>query len=215
MKLFVEAPTVPIEPEVTDVGTMIQHATLTNSDKSKHVDAAATGSVVTGSSGIEVDLGTMVINEDNDNTIQRPRPEFLDHFDQKEKVKSFEKSNDSSDNSDNLVHKQHLPPSYETAQAFQNQFQQTLGGPGQATALQTEDETGASSSYNSAKFQQYISEGNLEFIKYLSTNELLEKMNNLDAEMEREIDDLRRRYHTKRQPILDAKDQKRKSQQNF
>ena len=45
--------------------------------------------------------------------------------------------------------------------------------------------------------------------------ELIEKMNNLDAEMEREIDDLRRRYHTKRQPILDAKDQKRKSKQNF
>ena len=49
----------------------------------------------------------------------------------------------------------------------------------------------------------------------MSTNDLLEKMNNLDAEMEREIDDLRRRYHTKRQPILDAMDQKRKSQQNF
>ena len=40
-------------------------------------------------------------------------------------------------------------------------------------------------------------------------------MNNLDAVIEREIDDLCQRYHTKRQPILDAKDQKRKSQQNF
>ena len=33
--------------------------------------------------------------------------------------------------------------------------------------------------------------------------------------MEREIDDLRMRYHAKRQPILDAIDQKRKRQQNF
>ena len=40
-------------------------------------------------------------------------------------------------------------------------------------------------------------------------------MGNLDQEMEREIDDLRRRYHAKHQPILDAMDQKRKRQQNF
>ena len=38
-------------------------------------------------------------------------------------------------------------------------------------------------------------------------------MGNLDQDMEREIDDLRRRYHAKRQPILDAMDQKRKRQQ--
>ena len=57
-------------------------------------------------------------------------------------------------------------------------------------------------------------------------------MSGLDSEMEKEIDDLRRRYHAKRsppwdigivltyvfytrQPILDAMDQKRKRQQNF
>ena len=36
-----------------------------------------------------------------------------------------------------------------------------------------------------------------------------------DPEMEKEIDDLGRRYHAKRQPILDAMDQNRKKQQNF
>jgi hypothetical protein len=41
------------------------------------------------------------------------------------------------------------------------------------------------------------------------------RMSGLDSEMEKEIDDLRRRYHAKRQPILDAMDQKRKRQQNF
>ena len=41
------------------------------------------------------------------------------------------------------------------------------------------------------------------------------RMAGLDSEMEKEIDDLRRRYHAKRQPILDAMDQKRKRQQNF
>ena len=90
-----------------------------------------------------------------------------------------------------------------------------LTGTGQAGLqnVATEEDSGAS--YNSEKFQQYIAEGNLDFVKFLSYNELIGKMNNLDAVMEREIDDLRQRYHTKRQPILDAKDQKRKSQQNF
>jgi serine/threonine kinase 3 len=49
----------------------------------------------------------------------------------------------------------------------------------------------------------------------MSFDELTKKMSNLDQEMEQEIDDLRRRYHAKRQPILDAMDQKRKRQQNF
>ncbi len=41
-------------------------------------------------------------------------------------------------------------------------------------------------------------------------------MNTLDTEMEREIEELRKRYETKRQPILDAIDMKRKrQQQNF
>lgn len=52
-------------------------------------------------------------------------------------------------------------------------------------------------------------------LKYLSYDELTYRMANLDQDMEREIDDLRRRYHAKRQPILDAMDQKRKRQQNF
>jgi len=65
------------------------------------------------------------------------------------------------------------------------------------------------------KFQRCIAEGDLDFLKFLSFDELKGKMANLDQDMEREIDDLRRRYHAKRQPILDAMDQKRKRQQNF
>uniref|UniRef100_A0A6V7HPL0 SARAH domain-containing protein n=1 Tax=Bracon brevicornis TaxID=1563983 RepID=A0A6V7HPL0_9HYME len=52
-------------------------------------------------------------------------------------------------------------------------------------------------------------------MKFLSYEELQLRMASLDAEMEREIDELRRRYQTKRQPILDAMDTKRKRQQNF
>jgi len=208
-----------IEPGMVDGGTMIQHETLTNSDKSRLVDAS--GSQASGSRTIEEDLGTMVINEDNDNNVQRPRPEFLNHFDQKDKEKVLEKSTETGNSINNQAFgsfqlNKPKSPEYGNAQAMQQQFQQVPGaGTGQA-ALQnvaTEEDSGAS--YNSEKFQQYIAEGNLDFVKFLSYNELIGKMNNLDAVMEREIDDLRQRYHTKRQPILDAKDQKRKSQQNF
>jgi len=65
------------------------------------------------------------------------------------------------------------------------------------------------------KFQRSITDGDLEFLKFLSYDELTSRMAGLDSEMEKEIDDLRRRYHAKRQPILDAMDQKRKRQQNF
>lgn len=54
-----------------------------------------------------------------------------------------------------------------------------------------------------------------EFLKFLSYDDLQSRMSNLDFEMEREIEELRRRYQMKRQPILDAMDQKRKRQQNF
>nr|CAD7461084.1 unnamed protein product [Timema tahoe] len=66
-----------------------------------------------------------------------------------------------------------------------------------------------------AKLQRAFVERDFEFLKFLSYEDLQQRMNNLDTEMEREIDDLKRRYQTKRQPILDAMDQKRKRQQNF
>lgn len=58
-------------------------------------------------------------------------------------------------------------------------------------------------------------DGDFDFFRYLSLDELKERMNNLDYEMETEIEELRRRYASKRQPILDAIDTKRKRQQNF
>lgn len=66
------------------------------------------------------------------------------------------------------------------------------------------------------RFQQRgFMEGDFDYLKYLSYEELGHRMSSLDSEMEREIEDLRRRYHAKRQPILDAMDAKKKRQQNF
>lgn len=50
---------------------------------------------------------------------------------------------------------------------------------------------------------------------FLSYEELQQLKINLDTEMEREIDELKRRYQTKRQPIVDAMNTKRRIQSNF
>ena len=58
-------------------------------------------------------------------------------------------------------------------------------------------------------------DGGYEALRYSNLDELKMRMSNLDSEMEMEIEELRRRYASKRQPILDAIDAKRKRQQNF
>ena len=66
------------------------------------------------------------------------------------------------------------------------------------------------------KHESLIMNGMLLFqIHNLSYEELQKKMALLDPEMEQEIEDLRKRYQAKRQPILDAIDAKKKRQQNF
>lgn len=52
-------------------------------------------------------------------------------------------------------------------------------------------------------------------LKFLSFDDLQTRLKNIDVEMEREIDDLNRKYESKRQPILDAMDAKRLRQQNL
>lgn len=58
-------------------------------------------------------------------------------------------------------------------------------------------------------------EGDFEFLRFLSLDELKVRMANIDLEMEAEIEELRRRYAAKKQPILDTMDQKKRRQQNF
>ncbi|XP_059614362.1 serine/threonine-protein kinase hippo isoform X2 [Phlebotomus argentipes] len=68
---------------------------------------------------------------------------------------------------------------------------------------------------NPMKYQRNFVDGDFEFLKFLSFDDLQQRLKNIDQEMEREIDELGRKYHAKRQPILDAMDAKRKRQQNL
>nr|UPV69464.1 hippo [Penaeus vannamei] len=121
-----------------------------------------------------------------------------------------------------LIHSQPKPMSAEEQQKFecsnleeeQNNLQRQLVQMNKPANHQPLPSRGVAAE-NQPKFQRSFIDGDFDFLKNLTYEELHQRMATLDQEMEREIDELRQRYHAKRQPILDAMDQKRKRQQNF
>lgn len=158
---------------------------------------------------LDSELGTMVINTDSDEdqTMKRHgtgstqsgnnyRPMFLDHFDKRDEEERKKGGNDIAShqmvNEGLKVHTEHQKKC-QIPLPIDTKLQENLEEQNHIT----------------------FSEGDFEFLKYLSFEELQQRMNSLDADMEREIDELRKRYQAKRQPILDAMDTKRKRSQNF
>ncbi|KAF7287419.1 hypothetical protein GWI33_001393 [Rhynchophorus ferrugineus] len=146
---------------------------------------------------LESELGTMVINNDiDDQTMRRHgtdsvqggnkyRPMFLDHFDKRE----IEEKEQANNNASPVITPQ------EICKPSEEDHRQNTDEPKQVHIT--------------------FSDGDFEFLKCLTYEELQQRMNTLDADMEREIDELRRKYQAKRQPILDAMNTKRKRSQNF
>ncbi|KYQ57968.1 Serine/threonine-protein kinase 3 [Trachymyrmex zeteki] len=167
-----------------------------------------------------LDLGTMVINSDTDTeaTMKRHntgsvesskkyRPLFLDHFDKKEAPEiggNGQMLGAHNMENANQLEQQSPIESHRFQSHLQLQLQNQISHPVPEQPYN-----------NISKFQNVFTERDFDFLKFLSYEELQQRMANLDAEMEREIDELRKRYQTKRQPILDAIDTKRKRQQNF
>lgn len=138
-----------------------------------------------GSTMLESDLGTMVINSDdeeeevdvgsmrrNPTAQQGPRPSFMDYFDKQDSNKAQESYNHNQQ--DPYVIKTAFPDNWKVPQ-----------------------------------------DGDFDFLKNLDFEELQMRLSALDPMMEREIEELRQRYTAKRQPILDAMDAKKRRQQNF
>lgn len=134
---------------------------------------------------LESDLGTMVINsedeEEEDGTMKRnatspqvQRPSFMDYFDKQD----FK--NKSHENCDQSMR--------EPCPMSNNVFPDNWRVP---------------------------QDGDFDFLKNLSLEELQMRLKALDPMMEREIEELHQRYSAKRQPILDAMDAKKRRQQNF
>lgn len=173
---------------------------------------------------LQSELGTMVINCDVDEqTMKRHdtgsgpvgkkyRPPFMDHFDKKE---AEVKGNGVTSGAPTTLDVPDQPQApQEEQQRFQshihlqvNQMPNQTPVPGQVLHPHPME--------NRVHSQRQFSDGDFEYLKFLTYEELQLRMTTLDAEMDREIDELHKRYHKKRQPILDAMDTKRKRQQNF
>ncbi|XP_011917018.1 serine/threonine-protein kinase 3 isoform X4 [Macaca nemestrina] len=165
-----------VKTSVESVGTM--RATSTMSEGAQTM-------IEHNSTMLESDLGTMVINsedeEEEDGTMKRnatspqvQRPSFMDYFDKQDfKNKSHENCNQNM---------------HEPFPLSKNVFPDNWKVP---------------------------QDGDFDFLKNLSLEELQMRLKALDPMMEREIEELRQRYTAKRQPILDAMDAKKRRQQNF
>jgi len=243
-----------------DQGTFVNHSTG-GGDSGTMINYSTEGTMVQHNTGpgtavsrtmseIESDLGTMVINNSLENTMkqygtapgqQNYRPDFMDHFDQKDS--GSHTSPATHNNANNLgapatpssvpnpaQGQGQVPPSLQSTpqdvtsaeqqqagRDLARQLQQIAGGASVSspTGGGVGGPGGGGRTMEMDKFQRSITDGDFEFLKFLSYDDLTGRMSGLDSEMEKEIDDLRRRYHAKRQPILDAMDQKRKRQQNF
>lgn len=142
----------------------------------------------------DLDLATMKRHDTDPMDTSRPkyRPLFLEHFEKKD-----------------ANHLNLAPSGDSNGQIQLDNRVDTLTS--QLSELQCSIAGGVGAGVDRA----LLTSGNLEFLKRLSLTELEQRMSCLDAEMEKEIEELRGRYNRKRQPILDAIDLRRKRQQNF
>ena len=122
------------------------------------------------------------------------RPAFLDHFEKKESEEKGEEVAAASLATNDEAKKL---PSGGNLQ-LQKQLEQIAGRPVQQQQEQQQQQQdgsgGGGEASAAARFQKSLLEGDLDFLKYLSYEELTSRMSNLDQEMEKEIDDLRRRF---------------------
>eukprot|EP00096_Caligus_rogercresseyi_P009480 TRINITY_DN3232_c0_g1_i1.p1 TRINITY_DN3232_c0_g1~~TRINITY_DN3232_c0_g1_i1.p1 ORF type:complete len:526 (-),score=87.05 TRINITY_DN3232_c0_g1_i1:145-1722(-) len=190
----------------TTDGTMIQHATLIPDNKTLEVES---------------NLGTMVINEDEEDTMKRHngtltedyRPAFMEHFDKKSGVKGDNPPLIPPKAPNSFANQTHSEEKQEEIALLQKKFKQMESGFLESHNVQS---SSSQKSLDGGKAPRGIGNlDDLELLNFLSYDELKSRMRNIDQYMEKEIDDLRIRYHAKRQPILDAMDHKRKRQQNF
>ncbi|KAG1665141.1 Serine/threonine-protein kinase hippo [Nymphon striatum] len=221
----------------SDVGTLvspIQHAADSSTLESD------LGTMVINSDGDDEDSTMKRHDTAPGEAKEAYRPYFLDHFDKKQNeqtaggVKNSEnnlvksaKSATSISSPKNVlksnaslpISSSHnpLPPSPNSAIQKDKKFASNL----QKQLNQISNQNPALigmlgiNLHEPTKFTRSFFDGDFEFLKTLTYDDLNQRMASLDAEMEREIDELRRRYQSKRQPILDAIDAKKKRQQNF
>lgn len=195
------------DEEDSDQGTMVRQDGTFRPGTSDDATLLSqqNGPAVNGNNSAAFNFSTMIINDEEkceDSTMQRHdtvavsgeekiyRPAFLDHFDQSVNVKG---------NRDELS-------AENIARCDRNARIAAENPPLPAKTYQPIRASSAARPFVESDF---------DFLKFLSYDELHMRMSNLDNEMEQEIEELRRRYQGKRQPILEAIDAKKQRQLNF
>merc|ERR550534_2423146 len=164
------------------------------------------GTMIMNDTMIENNLGTMVINDEHDDSTmksvdsgeggqhQHYRPAYLDHF---EKLEQENQRNISNVASAAAAGDHGLLP----ASPANRRVDEKIKAPGIAGQQQFPG--------------KFLGPIDFEFLKSLTFEELQEKMLTLDSDMEREIEELRKRYQSKRRPIIEAMEVKKRRQTNF
>ncbi|XP_057309628.1 serine/threonine-protein kinase 3/4-like [Hydractinia symbiolongicarpus] len=165
-----------------DMGTMILNHDGDDQDGTMIINSGTM--VMNDGTMIENNLGTMVINDDTDDSTmksvetsaerQQYRPAYLDHFEK-----------------------------------LEQQNQRNIAGNKRVNENMLKGDAGQ---HFPGKFLGPI---DFEFLKSLTFEELQQRMSSLDSDMEREIEELRKRYQAKRHPIIEAMEVKKKRQTNF
>lgn len=194
---------------------------------------------------LESNLGTMVINSDSEDSTMKKnntnpdkpkyRPPFLDHFDRKktEVIKNVVNLNNILNSSEVLYSEaENIKKNTEistgsheniVASRFYPNFQLQLNQISATNQLRMPQICHVAPNTvvhnliepdHGHKYRTFR-DSEFEFLKFLSFDDLQQKLKNIDSEMERDIDELNRKYDAKRQPILDAMDAKRKRQHNI
>uniref|UniRef100_A0A336LX21 non-specific serine/threonine protein kinase n=1 Tax=Culicoides sonorensis TaxID=179676 RepID=A0A336LX21_CULSO len=182
---------------------------------------------------IESNLGTMVINSDESTMkrhdtnpgIPKYRPLFLEHFDKKESESQspFIKNQDLTKlNNDSSEKKMEVPAKVEQ-QIQLDDDKSPVNDIEKADVIEqmipnhestnVNDQVPLNFVQNQPPIRQSVENiqcvnlfqgPECEFLKFLSYEELEQRLSNLDKEMEKELNETRKRYITKKKPIIDA-----------
>ncbi|XP_038935794.1 serine/threonine-protein kinase 3 isoform X5 [Rattus norvegicus] len=175
---------------------------------------------------LESDLGTMVINsedeEEEDGTMKRnatspqvQRPSFMDYFDKQDFKNKSHENCDQSMREPCPMSNNVFPDNWRVPQDGDFDFIEDLRLAVKAKVMPKPPANGTELLTHSLPPLPSSNPKPHKRLKNLSLEELQMRLKALDPMMEREIEELHQRYSAKRQPILDAMDAKKRRQQNF
>lgn len=214
----------PDESGSKTVPNMSSNSSSRSSGRGERKGDDTTASDPTISDDVESDLGTLIINNetDDEDSEKTLRPSFMQHFDKKRKKFSANSSGSRYKTADSEMNFGNTMEVNDDSSKVISSSGSSEQSKDQTSQYQTFSES-VQSDYQQHQQQQnmpnamrsLLLDGDFEFLRSMTLEQLKHKMSTLDQDMEGEIEELNQRYAAKRQPIIDAIEQKKKRQLNF